>query len=334
MKNLAKFLIIFLVPVMVLTNCKKEDDTPKVDEFQVLTKYLADNNLDLPAILTGWVKSGTSLGVNTTDYSLPAYYIIDLRAAADFNAGAIKGAVNTTLANVVTEAEKAAGKPILVVCYTGQTSARAVGMLRLLKKEAYSLKWGMASWHDNLAGRWKSNAGDFASPNWTNDAPKPNGNFPLAKLATGKTDGESILKGRIATALTKTEWGLTKDVVLANPANYFINNKWPEAVRTEFGAIKGSYRIDSELKLDGLQLLDPSKTIITYCYTGQTSAIINAWLDVLGYDTRSLMYGACSIVHSKMLTGSQKGSTWMGTGSGSVCNYGYYDSTGKYYAPK
>jgi rhodanese-related sulfurtransferase len=305
-----------------------------VDEFQVLTKYLADNNLDLPAILTGWVKSGTSLGVNTADYSLPAYYIIDLRAPADFNAGAIKGAVNTTLANVVIEAEKAAGKPILVVCYTGQTAARAVGMLRLLKKEAYVLKWGMAAWHDNLAGSWKSNVGDFLSPNWTNDAPKVNGNFAFPKLKTGKADGESILKERILVSLAKAEWGLKKEVILANPENWFINNKWPEAVRTEFGAVKGSYRIDSELKLDGLQLLDPSKAIITYCYTGQTSAIINAWLDVLGYDTRSMLFGANSVVHTKMLGGSQKASTWMGTGSGSVCNYGYYDSTGKYYAPK
>ncbi len=324
----------FLVPVMVLTNCKKEDEGPKVDEFAVLTKYIADNNLDIPAILTGWIRSGTALGVNTTDYSLPSYYIIDLRAKVDFDAGAIKGAVNSTLVNVVTEANKAGTKPILVVCYTGQTSARAVGMLRLLKKEAYSLKWGMACWHDNLAGRWKSNAGNFTSANWTNDPPKPNGSFPLPKLATGKTDGESILKDRITAALAKTEWGLTKDVILANPENYFINNRWPDAVRKEFGGVKGSYRIDTELKLDGLHLLDPSKTIVTYCYTGQTSAIINAWLDVLGYNTRSMLYGANSIIHTQMLAGSQKASTWMGTGSGSVCNFGYYDSTGKYFGPK
>lgn len=51
---------------------------------------------------------------------------MDIRSAVDFDNGHIKGAVNVPLANILTAAPNAGTKPILVVCYTGQTAARAV----------------------------------------------------------------------------------------------------------------------------------------------------------------------------------------------------------------
>ena len=76
--------------------------------------------------------------------------------------------------------------------------------------------------------------------------------------------------------------------------------------------------------------------MVTYCYTGQTSAITTAWLDVLGYDGRSLMFGANGIVHSKLLNGvagSAPKKSWKGVGSACEMNFGYYDSEGSLHNP-
>jgi 3-mercaptopyruvate sulfurtransferase SseA len=42
---------------------------------------------------------------------------------------------------------------------------------------------------------------------------------------------------------------------------------------------------------NGINNLDASKHIVTYCYTGQTSAVITAFLNVLGYNASSLLFG-------------------------------------------
>ena len=287
-------------------------------------------------ILNGWVKPASAINVDMTDYSVPGYYVIDLRKPDDFNDGHIKGAHNTGLADVLTEAENAGGTPILVVCYTGQTAARAVGALRLMNFEAYSLKWGMSGWHSDLSGKWVANAGDYTSPNWLNTGtPVLNGEFNAPVLNTGATTGEDVLKERVRDMLTFS-WTVSKTDVLGNPDNYFINNKWPLASWDEYGHVKGAYRIDEELNLNGLKYLDPSSDIVTYCYTGQTSAITTMWLHVLGYEGKSLMFGVNGINHTALVTGtvgSAHKKSWGGEGSGSNNNFGYYDIDGNMHEP-
>lgn len=335
MKNLFKLLFLGLTIGLVFTNCKKESDP--VDEFEVLAQYLQEDSLDLAAINGGFAKPGSALNVNTTDFSVPDYYVIDIRPAADFDAGHIKNAVNVSLANVLTEAPNAAGKPILVVCFSGQTAGRAVAALRLQGYEAYVLKWGMSAWHEDFSGKWDSNASDFVSANWvTTGAPTANQTFTtFPELSTGKTTGEEILDVQIAKMLANPTWMVSKDVVLANPQNYFINNYWTQTVWDQLGHINGAYRINEELNLAGLKYLDPDATILTYCYTGQTSSITNAWLEVLGYEAVSLGYGTNSIIHTAMMGASTDivKVTWGGAGSGSVLNFGYYDKDGVLHEP-
>lgn len=337
MRQIVNFLALLLVSTIFLASCKDDPIEPTQSEFEILKTYLADNSLDLPAIANGYTKAGSSLNVNMTDFSIPDYYIIDLRAQADFDLGRIKDAHIATMATVLDEAAKAGGKKILVVCYTGQTAARAVAALRLMKYDAYSLKWGMCGWHDDLAGKWKTNAGDFASPNWlTSGTPKTLTTFSEPKITTNLTEGREILEARVKAMLTK-DWTVSKTDVLANPANYFIVNKWPLASWDAFGHINGAFRIDEDLTLDHLNYLDPAANIVVYCYTGQTSGITGFWLDVLGYNTRSINFGANGIVHTALKNGTVDGSpskTWRGAGSGSELNFGYYDATGNLHGPK
>ncbi len=337
MKNLIKWFVILLVPVMFLGSCKDDPVTPEQSEFEVLTQYMAQNDLDLPTILSGWVKSSAGVNVNTTDYSVPDFFVIDLRSQADFDAGHIKDAHIATLANVLDVAAQANGKKILVACYTGQTAARATAALRLMKFEAYALKWGMSGWHDDLAGKWKSNAVDFSSPNWvTTGEPPVKAEFGAPNFTTGETEGAAILRERVKAMLTK-DWTVGKDAVLGNPGNYFINNYWPIESWNAFGHINGANRIYEDLNLSGLKYLDPSKIILTYCYTGQTSGIITGWLDVLGYNGRSMLFGANGIVYNKLKVSTvddAKKKSWHGEGAGSQSNLGYYDASGNMHGPK
>ncbi len=338
MRQFIKFFALLLVPALFfVSSCKDDPVEPSKTEFELLKTYMADNNLDLPTVTSSFTKAGSALNVNTADYSVPDYYVIDLRAQADFDLGHIKDAHIATLATVLDEAAKANGKKILVVCYTGQTAARAVAALRLMNHEAYSLKWGMCGWHDDLAGKWKSNAVDFASPNWvTTGAPPALATFADPKLNTNLTDGREILQARVKAMLSK-EWSVSKTDVLANPGNYFIVNKWPLTSWDAYGHINGAYRIDEDLNLAHLNNLNPTATTVVYCYTGQTSAITGFWLDVLGYNSRSLSFGANGIVHTALVNGAVDGGpgkSWQGAGSGSELNYGYYDASGNMHSPK
>ena len=134
--------------------------------------------------------------------------------------------------------------------------------------------------------------------------------------------------------LANTSWGVSKTDVLDAPSNYFINNYWTQAHFDLFGHISGAYRIndDPALNLANLKYLDSGKPIVTYCYTGQTSAITSGWLEVLGYNALSLLYGANGIVHSALIVDAPK-VTWGGTGSASDLNFGYYDKDGTFYDP-
>ncbi len=334
MKNAVKFLLVLaIIPLLTMMSCKEEVTET---EFQKLTTYMGQNNLDLSDILDGWVTSGGGLTVDPVDFSVADYTVLDIRSADAYNTGHIKDAVNVPLADILDKVEELGkDKQYLVVCYSGQTAARATGLLKMLGYSAKSLKWGMSGWHEDFSGSWENNHGDVDSPNWvTTGAPPAFVEFDDPKFSTGEVNGEDILKARVEAVLTN-DWGIGNTDVLENPGNYFINNKWSLTSWDAFGHINGAYRIDEDLNIDGLKYLDPVNTMVTYCYTGQTSSITTAWLHVLGYDNaRSLKFGANAIVHSDMVGSSVAAKCWKGASSGSEMNFGYYDGEGNMHDPK
>jgi rhodanese-related sulfurtransferase len=288
MKNLFLFSFLFaFVATFTFTGCKK-DDTPavEVNEYALLSDQLKTSSLDLDKLLSSLVLFPAA------ETDVAAKYIIDLRSATDFAAGHIANAVNVEFKNILTEASKAAAKPILVVCASGQTSTYAVALLRLYGyPDASALKWGMSGWNARF-DKWTANCKDLKTDaNWNVDI-VANITFESPKLATGLTTGSEILKKRVEAVVAAGFKSIAPADVLATPANYFINSYISAAHYTGFGHIKGSYRINPLLITDGtINNLDPSKKIVSICYTGQTSGCITAWLNVLGYDAYSLLWG-------------------------------------------
>jgi rhodanese-related sulfurtransferase len=303
------FLISALMIGALLFNGCKEEDQPVFDSQKALTDYLVAQNLDLNTMINGFVMDTPA---DTSEVS--GKYIIDIRTAAEFATGHIANAHRVDLADLLTEAAKA-DKPILVVCKTGQTATHAVVLLRLSGyADAKALKWGMSRWHSDF-DIWSTNIASIADghANWTTDPAPNNLTYDAPKFTSTSTDPAEILKERINLILSEGFKNTTPDAVLDNPSNYFINNYFNEADYLAFGHIKGAYRINPLLVGEGqVKNLDPTKSIVTYCYTGQTSAAITAYLRVIGYDKAiSMMWGMNRLFNSHTHWTSNKWSSSM-----------------------
>ena len=306
MKNFMKFsLLVGMIAVLFLSACKKDKpepspEPPATNNFEVFKNYLVDNHLDISDVLDGWIISAEAVHTTPDDF-----YVIDIRSAEDFQKGHIPGAVNSTLKDILTAATLSGGKTIVVACYTGQTAGHAVLALRLSGYPgAKVLKWGMSSWNQATAASWLNNTSDIGDGHagWTFPAaPATNIEFGDPTLETTAENGADILKERVEVLLNGGMNKIAAAEVLAAPGDYFVNNFWAEADNTHYGHVSGAFRIQPLTLAGGeYKYLDQSATIVSYCWTGQTSSMLTAYLKVLGYNVKSLLFGANGMIHSSL----------------------------------
>jgi len=295
-------LVLSLVFALTMFFGCSESTKEEINEFEALADYLENTDPNYEGwvnTMTGWVVDYANIQSNLGDY-----LIVDIRPAADF-AMPLTGAINTPLANIFDVVDGHTGK-ILVVCYTGQTSAFAHMLLRMKGYEAYSLKWGM-SIVDASLDRWTNNCSNafWGASNWITGASPALPTFDYPELNTGKDNGPDILDARITAALGV--WGtrmITASTVMANPANYNIINYWSQAHWDAMGHINGAVRVQPQTlkRAQNLSVFDPSTgDNVFYCYTGQTSAAAVAYLYVLGYDVKTIAYGTNAMIHDNLI---------------------------------
>ena len=97
---------------------------------------------------------------------------------------------------------------------------------------------------------------------------------------------------------------IKNSVVIGNPENYYIANYWKATHYSDPGHIPGAiqYTPKASMKLSAdLKTLPTDKEVVIYCYTGQTSAFLSAYLRVIGYDAKSLLYGTNGMIYNKKL---------------------------------
>ncbi len=312
MKKLSLFFIGFLlVPTLFLTSCDRGVDPGEGEiitpAFDLMTDYMLSNDLDLDKVIVSaaenkFVKGAPAEG--DLDAFLNKYYIMDIRAADAFASSHISGAKNVPFANILTEAANSGGKPILMVCYTGQTACYGTSLLRLYGySETQALKWGMSGWNAATAGPWNNNTGDIAdgNANWSYASAPSNDVYDNPKLSNLSQDGATILRDRVEQIVSEGFKGVLGSDVLNAPGDYFVNNYFNSTDYNGFGHIKDAYRVQPFLLADNTYKALDSDTgakVVTYCYTGQTSAVATAWLRVLGYDSYSLTFGMNGLYHS------------------------------------
>jgi len=316
MKTISKLLMLsVLFAFIFVTSCKKDDAEPKINEAEVLVEYLESANsplmkdyvsTDMPSIMPA-SEVKTLMATNKV-------YIIDIRSAVDFAAGHIEGAHNVALADILTHVEGVAMADydkVAIVCYTGQTAGFAASLLRIMGySKVFSMKWGMCAWHVDFASRWNNTiaAGNAYAAQFTTTATAKGVAGELPELNTGKKTGQEILEARVSALLTEGfgAASVTNGTVFGSLSNYYIVNYWSTA-HYAIGHIPGAmqYTPKESLKLIAdLKTLPTDKTIAVYCYTGQTSAFLAAYLRLLGYDAKSILYGTNGMIYDLMVTNS------------------------------
>lgn len=313
MKTISKLLMLsVLFAFIFVTSCKKTDEAePAINEAQVLVEYLESAtsplmkdyvSTDMPSMMPA-SEVKTLMATNKV-------YMIDIRAAVDFAAGHIDGAHNVTLANLLAHVEGIAMAnydKVAIVCYTGQTAGFAASLLRIMGySKVFSMKWGMCAWNVDFASKWNNTiaAGNAYAAQFTTTATAKGVAGELPVLATGMKTGQEILEARVEALLIEgfAPASVTSATLFGGLTSYYIVNYWP-AAHYAIGHIPGAmqYTPKESLKLAAdLKTLPTNKPIALYCYSGQTSAFLAAYLRLLGYDAKSVLYGTNGMIYDVM----------------------------------
>ena len=162
----------------------------------------------------------------------------------------------------------------------------------------------MSGWNSANSAPWEGNSGPvngvtaIGHTNWVTTATTTPATFNDPVL-TG-TDGATILAAQVDLLLEGFN-GVTNVDVLDAPENYFINNYWDQVDVDHYGHIAEAYRIKPlSIENGEMKNMDPSKTNVIYCWTGQTSSMVTAYLNVIGYDAKSLKYGTNGMIYTEL----------------------------------
>ena len=291
----------------VVVSCEKDEDPEAINEAEVLVQYLEDPSS--PAADYG--NSGLAIKSAEATHSgvvAGTVYVIDIRAAADYDGGHIEGAVNLAAADVrahIDATDLSAYDEIHIVCYSGQSASWLTSLLQLAGyKNVYSMKFGMSSWHADF-DVWSSKTNNEKATLFTSTETEKGAEGDLPSLNTGYETGEEIFAARYDAILAEGfgAAAVSNGDVYADLDGYYIVNYWPHAEYLDPGHIDGAiqYTPNEDLALDAaLKTLPRDQTIAVYCYTGQNSARIATYLRILGYDAKSVTFGCNAMIYDEM----------------------------------
>jgi len=310
MKKLTSYLVVLFIAAIFLNSHssigQNSLDNP-VSEFETLVQYLESNNNFINSEEAPAIVNADEVKKNLKN---PKYHIIDIRSESWFEYGHLKNANNIKAENLLDYFENKI-KPadydkIVLICYSGQSAAYFASLLRLAGFDnVYNMKWGMSSWRVDFADNsWNKNIKNtYADKLEVKDNLMPEkGNYPV--LNTGKTDSKDILRVRLekAFATPYKEYIIKSPDVFDNPNDYFIVNYWNQDKYVS-GHIPSSIQYQPNSSLSSITFLSTlpiDKKIAVYCSTGQSAAYVVAYLNVLGYDTGNIAYGANSFMNKTL----------------------------------
>jgi rhodanese-related sulfurtransferase len=309
------FIPILIFALVLGFACK----SPKVEEanlsdgFEMLIDYL-ESEADYVN------QSETPFFINVPDLyaNLDSnYLVIDIRPEEEYERAHIVGSVNILPKDIVEYFENTIHAPgfekIAIVCNAGyQAPFVAMGMRYLGYLNVYPVRNGLSSWSYDIAKDYRlanisdSHLGKLDTIGY--EMPEP-GEFP--KLMTAHEDAYAILRERIIEILNDdfSQYFISFEELMDNQDEYFIVSYWPEA-RYKSGHLTGSVRYQPRdfLKKDRfLNTLPTDKTIVIQCYMGSHANFVIMYLRILGYEAKSLLYGANNFIHSVMMAEERPG---------------------------
>ncbi len=242
-------------------------------------------------------------------------YLIDVRSPEAFAKGHIEGSIHVDIHDVynhVKSIDSEAYENIVLICFAGQATGYLTSLLRAAGyANTVSLKYGISSWNHVFAeDSWLKNISSARMAEFVHtESPPKNEPGPLPRLNTGKTEPLEILEARLERLFAE---GFGPIMVghcclfhdfYANGGYYIINYWAPDLYRKQ-GHVPGAvnYPPATQPFRSENDLLTLSTEIpnVLYCFTGQTSAYVAGYLKILGYDARSLLFGANAMIYDRM----------------------------------
>lgn len=214
-----------------------------------------------------------------------AIMIIDIRAAADFEAGHIAGAYHSEWKDLGNVMEKIpTNRQVVVTCYSGQTAGQAIGALRLAGfTNVKTLTGGMNGWKAAELTAVETGAKPLASRSDTsapkNDEQKILWDAAKAYFKAVGTDGNKLIKPQDL-----------YDTLQTNPKAFTVIDIRGKA---DYDGGHIEYSTHTAWAQMGGQLASLPKNgkIVIVCFSGQTAGQTVGVLRTLGYDAYSLQGG-------------------------------------------
>jgi rhodanese-related sulfurtransferase len=174
----------------------------------------------------------------------------------------------------------------------------------------YSLLFGMSSWNTSTLDSWTPNCADMLSN--PDDVNNENPNRTEQTFPTLSGSAGTIVATRVAEMLQNGFKGISYEDMLNNPAglgDYYIINYFGaddymgSGTAGTPGHIPGAFQFTPYQSLgieEQLKYVPANKKVVVYCWTGQHSSQITAYLNMLGYDAYSLKFGSNNLFHSDL----------------------------------
>ena len=228
---------------------------------------------------------------------------------------------------------------IVIVSNDGQASAYYTSLLRIYGyNNVYSLNFGMALWNGAFSDNWIEHTKDHLIQYYLEGnlhfPGDPDMKLPDIQMEIQNGNKQDNIKSLI-TEIIKEGFNPQTYVNLSPPDTVVIINENDEEVNTFYfnfdnedisdfyiinfgstrlyypllifpyptGHIPGSFLYYSRdlQSSTSLQTLPPSTKIVIYSVSGQISAFVVAYLRLLGYNAKSLLYGANGYTYSRLV---------------------------------
>ena len=290
----------------MLCGCLKDDiNTPlDFDSNVALLKYLEEkgdyiNSLDAPSLM-----EAAEVYANLSNY-----LVVDVRTNEEFINGHIQGARNVRnkeLLDFLLTNNADSYQKVVLVSADGQESAFYTCLLKLYGfNNIFTLNFGMAYWNRNFSQIWLKKIKD--SPGKMNysfvEFPKEQLQELPQVFKQSNGNIEDFTKERIASFIARgyvdkmddineVEIGSIMYFICYSMRNLYDQGHPPNAV---------FYLVSEDLKsTKDLQTLPAGREILIYDYSGQLSAAVTAYLQLLGYNAKSFLYGANQLLYGTM----------------------------------
>ena len=289
--TLSALLVAVMMVTLLVAPVALATETPVYQAaYDYFKNFPSDRNVIASADLFPMMEAGDDM------------FILDIRRPDDYVAGHLTGAVNLSFFDTSISDNLDAlpdDQPIMVYCYTGQTASQVTALLNIAGKMAKNVQSGFNNGISQAEG--------FEKYIDTVENALPEGSYPTDE-AIKATLSEYFAAKMALDGTAMANFNLSPETVksLVDDMNedYVILS-----IRREedfaAGHIAGAVNIPFAQGMEeALAQLPTDKSIVVYCYSGQTSSQTTAVLRLMGYDAYSMSGGM----------GAADGGGWLGAG--------------------